>query len=35
MVCLVGLPGSWGWSYAEILDALGAYTPCDTRFAHS
>src|SRR5690242_17805222 len=29
------LPGSWGLSYAEIVDALGAYTPCDTRFTHS
>ncbi len=29
------LPGSWGLSYVEIVDALGAYTPCDTRFTHS
>jgi hypothetical protein len=35
-VCLVGLlPGSWGLSYAEIVGALGAYRPCDTRFTHS
>ena len=34
--CLSGLlPGSWGLSYAEIVDALGAYTACDTRFIHS
>lgn len=29
------LPGSWGLSYAEIVDAFGAYTASDTRFTHS
>ena len=35
--CLEGRsrPGLRGWSYADIVGALGAYTACDTRFAHA
>lgn len=28
-------PGLWGLKYADIVDALGAYTACDTRFGHA
>jgi hypothetical protein len=28
-------PGLRGLKYAEIVDALGAYTPCDTRFGRA
>lgn len=27
--------GLWGLKYADNVDALGAYTPCDTRFGHA
>jgi hypothetical protein len=33
--CLEGWsePGLRGWNYADIVDALGAYTACDTRLS--
>jgi hypothetical protein len=27
--------GLWGFKYADIVEALGAYTACDTRFGHA